>query len=747
MRPHLTISLNAATLAVTLAWGQPGPDNLADLRALLDGVSEIAAPGWPGCLSAYGDSAFAVVTGKAHGQAQSPVVAAARHGQGRIVALGHNGYFGREALETADTGRFMVNAVRWLAAGRSGQQTAMRVAVQGLPDALAALQEQGIDAENLAGEGWTGRLGDYDVLVSTALPGYTPGEVAAVSEFVRSGGGLLSGDTPWGWLQLNPGKSLTADHGGNQVIAAAGLVWSDGGLDRTGPRGFVTDPAPADLVHAGRALAAVNAQAQGDQLSQEQLAQATWSITQAARSVLPSDTIILPRLRELQQLHAAEAVPGPDQPLKLDQPLARLALTLQMEEIKQAPTDQVTAHPAAALFPGAVPAEAPRVTRTISVDTAVPAWHSTGLYAAPGEVVTVTIPEAAAGQGLQVHIGCHTDSLWGLDTWKRCPEIVRWFGLTQPVTRAANAFGGLVYIDVPNDCTLGEVAVEISGAVEAPYFVLGQTDPEQWRSLRNAPAPWAELQGSSVILTVPSSTIRTLDDPVKLAQFWSHIGDSCHELLARPLPRSRPERYVADVQISAGYMHSGYPIMTHLDGADLAVDLAKLRTQGSWGHFHEIGHNHQSGDWTFGGTGEVTVNLFSLYLIDRCCGLTDVGHPAINPEDREKRTREHLAAGAPFEKWQADPFLALYMYMQLQEAFGWETYKRVFAEYNALPDAERPKTDDEKRDQWMVRFSRAVGRNLGPFFEAWGVPTSQAARDSIASLPTWMPEGFPPQEG
>ncbi len=746
MRSPLTICVLTAGLVGHLAWAQPQPDRDADLQALLAGVSEIAAPGWPGCLAVYGDQAFAVVTGKS-GQAHTPVVAAAHYDRGRIVALGHNGYFGREALSTADTGQFMVNAVGWLAAGRGARQDAIKVAVQGLPDFLALLQEKGIAAEDIAAPGWTARLAGYDVLVSTALPGYGPDEVQAVTDFVRRGGGLLSGDTPWGWLQLNPGKSLTEDHGGNQIIAPAGLVWADGGLDRTGPRGFVTDLRPNRLVHAGAALAAVLAESDNTPLSKEELAQATWSITQAARAVLPGDTIILPRLRELQQLHAAEAVPGPDQPLKLDQPLARLALTLQMEQIKQAPVDQVTAHPSAALFPGAVPAEAPRVTRTLTINTAVPGWHSTGLYAAPGEVVTVTVPEAAADQGLQVHIGCHTDTLWGLDTWKRCPEIVRWFSLTQPVTRAANAFGGLVYVDVPGDCPLGEVTVEVSGAVEAPYFVLGRTDPQQWRTLRQAPAPWAELQGSSVILTVPSATIRNLDNPVQLMQFWSHIGDSCNELLSRPVARPRPERYVADVQISAGYMHSGYPIMTHLDGADLAVDLEKLRTQGSWGHFHEIGHNHQSGDWTFSGTGEVTVNLFSLYLIDRCCGLKDVGHPAIKPEDRNKRTREHLAAGAPFEKWQSDPFLALYMYMQLQEAFGWETYKRVFAEYDALPEAERPKTDDEKRDQWMVRFSRAVGRNLGPFFQAWGVPTSQAARDSIASLPVWMPEGFPPDQG
>ncbi|NIR01199.1 MAG: hypothetical protein GTN78_13535, partial [Gemmatimonadales bacterium] len=77
---------------------------------------------------------------------------------------------------------------------------------------------------------------------------------------------------------------------------------------------------------------------------------------------------------------------------------------------------------------------------------------------------------------------------------------------------------------------------------------------------------------------------------------------------------------------------------------------------------------------------------------------------------------------------------------------GWDAYKRVFAEYRGLPESERPKTDADKRDQWLMRFSRAVGKNLGPFFTAWGIPTSQEARASLSDLPTWLPENFPPEE-
>ena len=40
-------------------------------------------------------------------------------------------------------------------------------------------------------------------------------------------------------------------------------------------------------------------------------------------------------------------------------------------------------------------------------------------------------------------------------------------------------------------------------------------------------------------------------------------------------------------------------------------------------------------------------------------------------------------------------------------------------------------------------FSRAAGKNLGPFFEAWGVPTSAGARDSVKDLTAWMPADWP----
>jgi hypothetical protein len=114
-------------------------------------------------------------------------------------------------------------------------------------------------------------------------------------------------------------------------------------------------------------------------------------------------------------------------------------------------------------------------------------------------------------------------------------------------------------------------------------------------------------------------------------------------------------------------------------------------------------------------------------------------------EKRAELIEKYITNGRKYDEWKSDPFLALTMYLQLQEEFGWERFEKVFAEYRNLEENQKPKSDDDKRDQWMVRFSKQIGRNLGPFFDAWNVPVSQNAKDEIKGLPTWLPKIFKEQ--
>jgi hypothetical protein len=139
---------------------------------------------------------------------------------------------------------------------------------------------------------------------------------------------------------------------------------------------------------------------------------------------------------------------------------------------------------------------------------------------------------------------------------------------------------------------------------------------------------------------------------------------------------------------------------------------------------------------------EVTVNIFSLYVNEVLYNRVP-GHDGLKPESR-KQIMDRFFAQPLFEQWKRDHLLALIMYAQLSEGFGWDAYRRVFAEYLDLPDHQRPQNDDQKRDQWMVRFSRTVGHNLGPFFQLWRIPVSDQALASIRDLPVWIPDEMHP---
>ena len=724
-----------------------------DLNALLDGVAEIRAPGVPGPLCVYGSEAFPVIVGRIRGYGSgtfpvssvvhAPVVAAGRWQAGRIVALGHDGYFARSTFESLDTGRLIVNALHWAA---GGEPSGTRIGVVGTAELHAWLKKGGHDVVEASLT--PNSLGTVDV-VAVVMWNQSMPETEALSAFVRGGGGLVTAVTGWGWAQLHPDLDLTNDYAGNQLLAHVGIRWSHDYLGRTSPEGYAVDGPPPELTHAGTALEAVEAHANDRRaLTQPEIDQALDSLLRAIRC-LPADAALLaPRLevlvgRDEQNIRW----PSAGQPVGQADVIARLAAALFVLEQNRTPPESVRAHPMAVDFPGPVPDDAPRITRSLTIDTAVPRWHSTGLYAAAGELVTVTVPtEVAAADGFHVRVGAHSDRIWHRSEWKRMPEISRRFPISATETLVANAFGGLIYVEVPADAGLGNVTVEIKGAVAAPLFVLGETDLNAWRDeIRHAPAPWAEIAGRDMIVTTDAREVRGLDDPAAVAEAWDRVLDLNAELAAWPSSaRSSPERFVVDRQISVGYMHSGYPLMAHMDQQANLVNTKHLRSECSWGFYHEVGHNHQVGDWTFDGTVEVTVNLFTLYVYEFLCGIPVAENERGSAAFRAKQMARYDFDNPNFEQWKREPSLALVMYEQMQQAFGWDAYREVFATYRALPDYEHPKSDDEKRDQWLVRFSRQVGRNLGPFFEAWGMPTSQAARDSIADLPVWLPADFPP---
>ncbi len=748
--------LLAAGILETISSVAAACDCDSDSQLLLAGVKEVATPGVAGGLALLRENAIALAAGR-YQDFLVPVIAASRWGRGRVVAFGHDGYFRTEALKKADTGRLMLNAVAWCGNGPVGVYSRHKML-------YAFFQSQGIACTLFRKEDLPQVLSRCGVLC------FQPSDIdehliPQLKGFIQDGGGVILAETGWGWLQLNPGKTLHVSVG-NRLLYEAGILWTDLTVAPTSPQGFWAGGevlqawfldedwrfVANDLFQRARdplAQRAGNSSARGNllekgrqRLEAKGTAQALQMVRAACRA-MPLENEKFWQAMKTLAFAERQPVPTANRPITLQMPKERLQLIVFWETLPWLAPEEVPVHPAASDFPGLVPAKVPRVSQVVDVDAGQIGWHSTGYYAPPGELITIRLKEDVKPHHLGLRIGSHSDSLWHANEWRRAPEIVVRIPIDQRVIQAASPFGGLVYVEVLRPIPGFAAQLELSGGVVSPYFVAGKTSAAEWENLRRLEVPWGELESSNIILTLPSSVLRQVDRPDEVLAFWDRVLDACADLAGWIAPRQRPERIVTDRQISAGYMHAGYPIMTHLDVAELIVGPNQRHADPRWGLFHELGHNHQSPAWTFPEVTEVTCNLFTIYILETVCGMKDreAMHPGL--KNRQKRIASYFGSGVGLAQLGKDPFLALIPYLQLQEAFGWEAFKRVFSDYIVNPPQPFPTTPEQKIDEWVIRFSRVVERNLAPFHRQWGFPVSQSAEDQVGHYPVWMPPELP----
>jgi hypothetical protein len=723
---HLFLGLVVAAMFVVRA-GALSSDQADARSALLRNVRAVDSGGVPGVVLCVGTNAFPVV-GATCGQAVQPVVAASFYGNGRVVAVGHPSFY-TEGVAKADTATFVRNAVFWLGNGQAE--------IRSYRDKSVARALGGIEGLNVREIPSLDALSSGDVL-AVYPDSLKPDEVERVRAFIVDGGGLLAAGIGWGWQQVSGGKSLATENLFNRLLGPAGLLINADYAGRTAPDGYLAGFPLPEGVNIAEALRLAMAGGVTDRAVQRQINHSLCAV----KSVLPPEGCELADgLKVLMASPAAAKLPAPDAPLKAGDIPARLALIEHQLAWRAAPLGPWPAHPAAAAYPGVPPKEMPRGNRTLTVDLDVPRWRGTGLYAAAGEPVTVELPPGAERLGLKLRIGTTTCDNTRHDEWRRAPKVDIEVPLATNRVTISSPFGGLLYLVVPNGSPRPpgaegrSVQVTLRNACQSVWFKKGRDTPAAWRtSIRKIPSPWAEIESDKIVLTVPADVVRGLDDPLALLAFWEKIADQDARLTGLPPERRSAERFCADVQLCAGWMHAGYPIMVPVSTAKDLVNLEKLRKEGDWGFFHELGHNHQNGDWTFQGTGEVTVNFFTLYNMEHACGIpprkTRMGEEGI-----QKKVRQWVAEGKPHDAWCRDPFLALEVFVRLQQAFGWGAFERLFAEYRPLDAAQRPKSDADKRDQWAVRLSRVTGSNIAAVFDAWNIPVTETARQACAAYP------------
>lgn len=382
-------------------------------------------------------------------------------------------------------------------------------------------------------------------------------------------------------------------------------------------------------------------------------------------------------------------------------------------------------------------------------------WFSTGLYAAPAEIITVHRPESLKGRKLWVRIGASTCVLSDKhQPWKRLPVTYVQKELNEDTTQVFNYNGGNVYI-VTNDPFTQPETFMFDGVLKSPDFVLGKTDARKWmEEIQRTTIPMAEIAGKRVIWTMPTSRdyLRNVQDPVALMEFYDDAIENDYfvfhgisESSFNPLHRAPtvPQRLVPDPQTCAGAAHSGNPAMFGMNYASRGVQLEMMKTtNNAWGFYHEVGHNYQVYTWKWsdgpGSIGEVSNNFHIMHARNRMYGRwhegTDVYQAKIDAfmkdavEDRNYESSDES---------KVDGTTRLIPFCQLAQQYGWKLFAYLGKKSRELPNnvasvlSGSPK--EGRKDFFCISCCEYAGVDLSDFFDAWGLKRSERAKLVISN--------------
>lgn len=430
----------------------------------------------------------------------------------------------------------------------------------------------------------------------------------------------------------------------------------------------------------------------------------------------------------------------------------------------------------ARVFPGLVDQAEPRVkdakftldlnftnqtTDNLRISVAPQPQFSTGYYAAPGELVKIVVP--AGIEGLSVQIGGQTDNLGGKYPLLRDPVIFTRKQLYSGVNYIRNLYGGTIYINA-SFAYPTPVEFTISNAVVSPDFILGQSTDADWvAKVKASNVPWLEFRSKRVIFLMPRakviatfSSAEPLTNPTAVLSKWNDVfeldyngwmGLSDNAADEKDRSPQGPWRGVLDIQLSAGYGHSGFPFVG-TDDAEWFGSFSSLKkistSQGMWGSYHEFGHNCQQGKvWSWSTLGETTNNLFSFKVANRIGADYNILHPAVSSGFPEAIAYASAGGIKNFDTDPAmnDPFKRMTPFVQIFEKYG---YGAMTYLYTQARHAERLNSSDINMHNFVYeKLSDYTQTDLSPFFDAWGILVSDpviakvSAKYPLMANPIW----------
>jgi hypothetical protein len=207
---------------------------------LVDGIDSVCPIGISGPLNVMNADPIPIVSSDDDANPSHAIIAvAASSGGGRVVALGHDGFFINTAINLYKNKKFGNNIVDWLE-GTQGKKKILVTTGHGEPlvgsDAynnfFTELTGRGYTINKFSGVLTPSTLSDVSILfISCPGPTLTNEEISVIKSFVYNGGGLFIQGLGWAWVQYQ--HIPLEDSPMNKIGAYYGFKWEDGYIGDT----------------------------------------------------------------------------------------------------------------------------------------------------------------------------------------------------------------------------------------------------------------------------------------------------------------------------------------------------------------------------------------------------------------------------------------------------------------------------------------------------------------------------------
>lgn len=455
--------------------------------------------------------------------------------------------------------------------------------------------------------------------------------------------------------------------------------------------------------------------------------------------------------------------PGAESPIK--NPVLKKLLLLENRELKRMSKDELIAmgpHRLARTL-GDMPEKVKLVSGTAVIsskpDKTGKWWGgdliSTGFYALPGKAFKVTVPKSMVGKDIAVQIGHHNDAFENNELVSMPQTTVR-----TPITQESDTYisphGGLILIYVPHKPEVKNEKIKIENAIQEPRFILGKTTNAEWnKAIKNYPAPWGELIGDKIILTVKTEDLRNLKNPQELLKWWNENNRMLEDFYgydAAYIFRMQAMLYARE---GAAYTPLEWQPKNMAD----LLNLEKMKEVNSALYLHEHGHHGDFDQMQIGFTSESTCNWAGYYMksvipfdwkdshdthLKKLFDPEDVAHNEIKQKEWYKISTKGT------HHWS---YPVTSMMIGYAEDFDWKKIKSFLHRYRNLAKDPlnqhaflKDKFDDQSKiDRYLIGLSEEAKRDVRPYFAHFDYLPSEGATAYLDSLkllpwdPTYMP--------